>query len=93
MTTYSTSTTGSAGTTGASATATTACGRTPALGAVGAFSVMWLRLARKLDRDLAVEDILAVELLNSALGLVGCGEVHEGVANGAGRAWVGRDGG
>ena len=54
---------------------------------------MSLGLASELDGDLAVEDGLAVELGNGALGLRGRGEIDEGVAAGAGGAGVGRDGG
>lgn len=54
---------------------------------------MGLRLASKLDGDLAVEDGLAIELSNGALGLRRSGEVDEGVADGAGGAGVGRNGG
>jgi hypothetical protein len=40
-----------------------------------------LRLASKLDRDLALEDLLARKLTNGALSLAGGGEVDEGIAN------------
>ena len=48
--------------------------------------------AGKLDGDLALEDGLAVELGNGALGLGGGRESNEGVADGAGGARVGGDG-
>ena len=57
----------------------------------GALSVS-LGSAGKLDRDLALEDSLAVELSNGALGLGGSGEGDEGVADRAGCARVGGDG-
>lgn len=56
-----------------------------------AFSVL-LGSASKLDRDLALEDGLAVKLSDGALGLGGGGESHEGVADGARGARVGGDG-
>jgi len=52
-----------------------------------------LRLAGKLDGDLAVEDGLAVQLLDGAIGLGRGGHVNEGVADRASGARVGGDGG
>ena len=51
-----------------------------------------LRLAGELDRDLALEDLLAGELCDGALGLIGGGKVDEGVADGAVGSRVLRDG-
>lgn len=67
--TYTTSTTASAATSGTS-TATTASGAATAgtLLTLGTF-LSGLGLASKLDRDLAVKNGLAVELLDSTLGL------------------------
>jgi hypothetical protein len=48
-------------------------------------------LASELDGNLAVKDGLAVQLLNGALGLVGGGQVDEGIANGTSGARVGGD--
>jgi hypothetical protein len=52
-----------------------------------------LRLAGELDRDLAVKNGLAVQLLDGTVGLGGGGNVNKGVADGAGGARVGGDGG
>lgn len=51
-----------------------------------------LGCASKLDRDLALEDGLAVKLSNGAFGFGGRGEGHEGVTDRAGGARVGGDG-
>jgi hypothetical protein len=51
-----------------------------------------LRLAGELHRHLAVEDALAVQLVDGALGLGRGRDVDEGVADGTGGAWVGGDG-
>jgi hypothetical protein len=51
-----------------------------------------LRLACKLDRNLAVEDGLAIELLDGTLGFGWGRDVDEGVTNGTGSARVGWDG-
>jgi hypothetical protein len=48
--------------------------------------------AGKLDRDLAVEDGLAVQLSDGTLGLGRSREGNEGVADGARGAGVGGDG-
>jgi len=50
-----------------------------------------LRLASKLDRDLAVEDILTVQLVNGTLSLGRRGDVNESVPYRAVGAWVGGD--
>lgn len=50
-----------------------------------------LRLAGKLNRDLAVKDGLAVEIVDGALGLGWGRDIDEGVANWASGARVGRD--
>lgn len=47
-----------------------------------------LGLASKLDRDLALKDLLARELSDGALCLGGSGQVDKSVANGALGAWV-----
>lgn len=54
---------------------------------------MGLGLASKLDGDLAVENRLSIQLGDGTIGLGRSGEVDEGIANGAGGARVGRDGG
>jgi hypothetical protein len=87
-------------TTAASSTATTATAATAgglattgsALTALGDLSSR-LRLAGELDRDLAVKNGLAVQLLDGTVGLGGGGNVNKGVADGAGGARVGGDGG
>ena len=84
--------------TSATATATT---RSTAAGAlatrsltVGSLGLLTsrLRLASKLNRDLALEDLLAGELLDGALSLAGGREVDESVADGAVGAGVLGDG-
>lgn len=59
-------------------------------GSVCLLSIL-LRLARKLNRDLAVEDLLAGELSDGTLSLAGCRKVNESVAYRAFGAWVLRD--
>lgn len=49
--------------------------------------------ASELDGDLALENGLAVQLSNGALGLSWGGESNEGIADGAGGARVSGDGG
>lgn len=78
----------SATTTAATATATAAARRSAAVTLTGALSVGTLcflsgrlRLAGKLNRNLALQNLLAAKLGNSALGLSGGREVDEGVAN------------
>jgi hypothetical protein len=51
------------------------------------------RLARKLDRNLAVEDGLSVQVVDGTLGLGRSGHVNKGVSNRTGGARVGGDGG
>ena len=85
------STTGSTTATATAAAASRLAALRSGLGALGVLGSR-LRLAGKLDRDLAVEDGLAVQLLNSAVGLRGGGDVNEGVANGAVGAGVLGDG-
>lgn len=51
-----------------------------------------LGLTSELHRNLAVEDGLAVQLIDGTLGLGRCGDIDEGVADRAGGAWVGWDG-
>ena len=95
--TYSTSATSSATTTATSATASTG-GATAAVLGTGALSAATSALgvslgsAGQLDGDFAVEDGLAVELSNGALGLGGGGQRNEGIADGALGAGVGGDG-
>jgi hypothetical protein len=90
------SATGTATTTAAAAA--TARGATAvALGgtlAVGDVRLLTSRLglAGELDRDLALQDLLAGKLGDGALGLGGSGEVDEGVADGAVGAGVLGDG-
>lgn len=85
--TYSTGTTGTAAVT-STATTTTATRSTAAsaLGAstLGSLSLLTSRLglSGQLNGNLALEDLLAGELLDSTLGLGGSREVDEGVANG-----------
>lgn len=77
----------------ATATATSGLATTgSALTTLGGLSGR-LGLAGKLDGDLAVEDGLAVQLLDGTVGLGGGGHVNEGVADRAGGARVGGDGG
>ncbi len=97
-------TTVSAGTTAASAaTATTATATASSTAAttlsalsvtVGSFGLLTsgLGLASELDRHLALEDLLAGELLNGTLGLGGGREVDESVADGTLGAGVLGDG-
>lgn len=95
--TYSTSATSSAATTATAASTSASGGSATVLAAValstaaGALSVS-LGSAGQLDRDLAVEDGLAVELSNGALGLGRGRQSNEGVADGTRGARVGGDG-
>jgi hypothetical protein len=96
---YGTSATASAATTATAATATTGGGTAALLvaastlgTAAGALSVR-LGGAGKLDGDLAVEDGLAVQLSDGALGLGGSRQSNEGIADRARGARVGGDGG
>ncbi len=50
-----------------------------------------LRLASELDRDLAVEDVLTVQLVDGTFGLRRRGDVDESIAYRAVGAWVGGD--
>jgi hypothetical protein len=98
--TYATTTSDTAATATSATTATAA-----ATGALAAFiatgtlaaagstflGLRGLGLASQLHRNLAREDLLAGEFLNSGAGLVGSGEIHKGVANGAVGAGVHRD--
>jgi Predicted solute binding protein len=52
-----------------------------------------LGLASDLDRDLALKDLLARQLLDGLLGLVGSGKVDKRIANRAVGAWVHWNGG
>lgn len=101
--TYAITTAGSAATTATatsastsrlSATATLATGGS-LTSIYGTLSLLtgWLRLAGKLDGDLALKDLLARELSNGTLGLAGGRQVDESVANWAVGAWVLWDGG
>jgi hypothetical protein len=90
-----------ASTTTASTTTATSAARESALGglAAGAFATAncatigsCLRLASELDGDLAVEDVLAVQLADGTLGLRWRGEVDKGIADWASGARVDRDG-
>lgn len=85
-----------------SSTATTASAATGGVATAGAISVLAalsvgssgrLGFASELNRHLAVENGLSVEVLDGALGLGRGGYVNEGVTDGASGAWVGRDGG
>lgn len=79
--------------TGTSSTAATGAGSTTTstsgLAAAGAFTLsvgidllgVGLRLAGELDRNLALQNLLARELGNGTLSLAGSGQVDEGVAN------------
>ena len=60
------------------------------LAALGSFSGR-LGLAGKLDGNLAIQDGLAVQLVDCAFGLRRGGDVYEGVADWASRARVGWD--
>lgn len=48
----------------------------------------WLRLAGKLNRDLAIENLLAGEFSNGTLSLARGREIDEGISNWAVGAWV-----
>lgn len=89
-----TATTATATTATATASSTAATALSTGSVAVGSFSLLasGLGLASELDRDLALEDLLAGELLNGALSLGGGREVDEGVANGTVGAGVLGDG-
>lgn len=100
---YAVPSTGSASTT-ATATSTTASRLSAAatLGTLGSVTSAhgtlgllagWLRLASKLNGDLALKDFLSGELSDGALGLAGCREIDKGVADWAIGAWVLGDGG
>lgn len=82
-------------TTTTTATATTTGGLATTRSTLSALGTLssGLRLAGKLDGDLAVEDGLAVQLLNGAVGLGGGRDVDKSVADRAGGARVGGDGG
>ena len=75
-------------TTAIPATSTATTGRSAAVALTSALSVGTLsllsgrlRLAGKLNGDLALQNLLAAKLGDGALGLSGGGEVDEGVAN------------
>lgn len=98
--TYATSATSTSTTstsaTAASAPAASALASLTAAGALAAtsstfFRLRGLRLAGQLHRDLAREDLLSGESLDSSGGLSSSSEVHKGVANGAVGAGVHRD--
>jgi len=95
--TYSSASTASAATTSTAAAASASgSAAASAVGsalstAAGALGVS-LGSAGELDRDLALENGLSVQLGNGALGLGGGRESDESVANGAGGAGVGGDG-
>jgi len=79
--------------TATAATTTTAGGATAASGLGSLVTLLGrLGLAGELDRNLAVEDGLAVQLADGALGLRGSRDVNEGVANRTSGARVGGDG-
>ena len=84
--------TGAASTTAAAATATTT--RTTLLVAsLGRLLLIVLGLAGKLDTNLALEDILARQILDSLGGLIGGLQIDKGIANGSVGARVDGDGG
>lgn len=85
---------GSATTTPATATAAlgwAATVRATSLTTACSALTVCLGLACKLDRDLAIEDGLAVEFADGTLGLRWSREIDEGVADGARGSWVDRD--
>ena len=86
-------TTAAAATTSTSTSGSAATGLIPALGlsSADATTLAGLRLASKLDRNLAVEDRLAVEFVDGTLRFGWSGEIDKGVADRAGGARVGRD--
>lgn len=90
MSTASTAATGTSTT--ATATGGLAAAVTVSLSVGVSFLNVGLWLAGKLDRDLALEDLLARKLGDGTLRLGGGGQVDEGVADGAFGAWVLRDG-
>lgn len=91
----STYTTSAATASGAATSTSAATGRAATASALCALTTLggWLWLAGQLYGDLAVEDGLAVELVNGALGLGWGRDIDEGVANGASGTGVGWDGG
>jgi hypothetical protein len=76
----STTATASASTTARGASASALVARTLTVGSLCLLS-SGLRLAGELDRNLALEDLLAGELSDGALGLGGSREIDESVAN------------
>ncbi len=96
--TYTLATTASTTATATARTATATSGLAAAgtiagtltVGALGLLSR--LGLAGELDGDLALEDLLAGELSDGALSLVGCGKVDESIADRAVGTRVLRDG-
>lgn len=101
--TYAVTSTGSASTTATAASTTasrlSAAATLGTLGTVtsthGTLSLLagWLRLAGKLNGDLALKDLLAGELSDGTLGLARCRKVDKCVADWAVGAWVLGDGG
>jgi hypothetical protein len=96
--TYTTSSTAtSSSTTASSATSTTRwsttatfASRSTLTSACSTLTLLasWLGLAGKLNRDLAIKDLLAGEFSNGTLSLARGGEVDEGISNWAVGAWV-----
>lgn len=95
--TYAFTSAGSAATTATAASTTASRLSTAALATLGTLASAdstlgllagWLRLAGKLNGDLALKDLLAGELSNGTLGLAWCREVDESVTNWAVGAWV-----
>jgi hypothetical protein len=84
------STAGTSTTAATTTGAVTAAVALTALGGLGGWCG-WLRLAGELDGHLAVEDGLAVQVLDGALGLGGSGYVNKGVTDGTSGARVGWD--
>ena len=95
--THTASAGGAASTTTATSAATSGSSTTRALGTravtVGTLRLLTsrLRLAGKLDGNLALKDLLARKLLNSTLGLSRSREINKGVADRAVGARVLRD--
>ncbi len=86
---YKTYTTSASTTTAVAATATsTTTSRRATAGTLSTSSLTLglltsrLRLAGELNGDLALQDLLARQLLDGTLGLTRCREVDEGVTNG-----------
>lgn len=91
--TATTATTTTAATAGSPLAALVAAGTLTTTHSTLRLGLRRLRLASNLDRDLALQDLLARQLLDGLLGLMGSGQVDERIANRAVGAGVHRNGG